>query len=433
MKFKITFTTLLLLLAGGITAQGQTNGENSTNDSPPECIFPIPDLEASINDPNAIIDLRNHFSDPDEPNSSLTYEAAMFSETDIADLIIANEKLEIQYKTHGQASIILTASNNGLSVSDTFIIGVRPVISGAYSIAGFEEISLEPESAWNGSDLSGQFISGQATFINSYNADWMSWSGWACSDYTDNVTPGYMNQYSAFSPVRLDSVNGKNYGVSYAGYTSEIILSDSISRPVKGFFVTNATYSALSMLNGDPYAKKFGGDEGTDEDWFKLTVGGISSAGDTTKVDFMLADYRFEDNNMDYVISTWQWVDLTPLGDVYKLIFNLHSTDIGDFGMNTPAYFCMDNLFLSELSGTTIYSPDQVRVYPNPASEYIYIHSGSKSIEDIRIIDASGRICIARKFLEEGTPLETSSLRPGIYILNMKINGENFYERVLIQ
>ena len=61
-------------------------------------------------------------------------------------------------------------------------------------------------------------------------------------------------------------------------------------------------------------------------------------------MDFYLADYRFADNGLDYIVDDWSWVDLTSLGAVDKLQFGLSSTDNGFFGMNTPAYFAMDNM-----------------------------------------------------------------------------------------
>ena len=64
----------------------------------------------------------------------------------------------------------------------------------------------------------------------------------------------------------------------------------------------------------------------------------------TDSVDFYLADYRFADNSEDYIVKDWTFVSLEALGDVDSLLFSLTSTDNDSmFGMNTPAYFCMDN------------------------------------------------------------------------------------------
>ncbi|MBM4355857.1 MAG: DUF4465 domain-containing protein [Deltaproteobacteria bacterium] len=112
-----------------------------------------------------------------------------------------------------------------------------------------------------------------------------------------------------------------------------------------GVFVTNSTYAYLAMTAGDDYSKKFGGVDGTDPDWFLLTIAGQDGQGkETGKVEFYLADFRDDDAGKDYVIGDWTWVDLTSLGTVTELSFTLSSSDVGDFGMNTPAYLALDQV-----------------------------------------------------------------------------------------
>ena len=85
-----------------------------------------------------------------------------------------------------------------------------------------------------------------------------------------------------------------------------------------------------------------------------MTIIGYNAAGDSVKsLDFFLADYRFADNSKDYIVDKWTVVDLTALGKVNKLTFRFSSSDNGDYGMNTPAYVCLDDLqyetFISNL------------------------------------------------------------------------------------
>ena len=222
-------------------------------------------------------------------------------------------------------------------------------------ISDFENLALEPDSYWNGSDLSGGFISGLANFPNDYNPDWFAWNQWAYSNMADDTTAGYINQYSAITARGYDPLasGGATYAVAYV--LSDFISTELIPVPLRfadnhphhpiGFYVTNGTYPALAMENGDDYSKKFGGETGDDPDYFKLMVWGIldgNASSDT--VEFFLADYRFPNNSDDYIVKTWEWVDLEILGDADSLMFSLESTDVGMFGMNTPAFFCIDNL-----------------------------------------------------------------------------------------
>ncbi|MHB9082025.1 MAG: DUF4465 domain-containing protein [Pirellulaceae bacterium] len=199
---------------------------------------------------------------------------------------------------------------------------------------------------WNGSDRSGGFASGGAYFINSYNSQYDSWDGWSYSNTSDTTTPEYTNQYSAYTGAD-HSDPGKNYGVYYKPWSPSPTVTLAPGSIVSGTYVTNTTYAARSMLYGDSFAKKFGGISGNEEDWFKLTITGENSSGVTGAVNFYLADYRFQDNTLDYVVDEWTWVDLTSLGDATKFAFDLSSSDVGDWGMNTPANFALDDLSYS--------------------------------------------------------------------------------------
>ncbi len=200
----------------------------------------------------------------------------------------------------------------------------------------------------NGKNLSGSFTSGGATFSNKHDTfSWgEAWTGWSYSSTIDTLTPGFENQYSAYTlrDAHYQENFGDNYGVAFPDASKKAAITLD-SAPI-GAHITNTTYAALSMLNGDSFAKKFGGASGDDADWFMLTITGRDTAGDKTgDIDFYLADYRSADNADDYVIRDWTWVDLTGLGaDTRELEFALSSTDNGTYGMNTPGFFAMDNL-----------------------------------------------------------------------------------------
>lgn len=237
-------------------------------------------------------------------------------------------------------------------------------------IATFDDLpSLAAESYWNGSDMSGThevvadpwyppdgtmdvyhggFYSGSAYFNNNYNATYWSWDGWAYSNMTDTTTVGDTNQYSAITGGGASG--SSNYGIAYTG-SSTVTTSFSDAVQVQGAYITNTAYPYHSMLNGDDFAKQFGGATGNDEDWFLLTITGKDAGGaETGTIDFYLADYTFAESNDDYIVDEWTWVDLTALGNnVKSLEFALDSSDhyiynSVDYGMNTPAYFAMDNL-----------------------------------------------------------------------------------------
>jgi hypothetical protein len=201
------------------------------------------------------------------------------------------------------------------------------------AVIDFEDLALSAESYWNGSDGSGAFTSGGATLSNTYNAEWGSWDGFAYSNLTDTTTEGFAGQYSAVAGG--GALNADTYVIGYcsAFATSPPTVTFSSAQTVTGAYVTNNTYAYYSMLKGDQFAKQF--EEG---DWFRLTITGKDASGDVTgTVDFNLATGT-------NILNTWEWVDLRSLGTVKSLEFSLSSSDTGEYGMNTPAYFAMDFL-----------------------------------------------------------------------------------------
>ena len=209
-------------------------------------------------------------------------------------------------------------------------------------VTDFEDLTLAADTFWNGSDGSGGFISGNVFCSNTFTdfgGGITYWSGFAYSSVTDNQTAGYGNQYSAYPGGGADG--SKIYVV---GYGSDTITFTEPMTDVK-ISVANDTYPALSMKDGDAFSKKFGGDSGDDPDWFKLTINAINNAGSKIgTAEIMLADYTSADNTKDYISNVWNELDLSSFGEIKSLIFSLSSSDNGDYGMNTPAYFCLDNV-----------------------------------------------------------------------------------------
>jgi hypothetical protein len=47
---------------------------------------------------------------------------------------------------------------------------------------------------------------------------------------------------------------------------------------------------------------------------------------------------------MDYIQADWRTIDLSGLGLIHSVGFEIDSSDRGQFGINTPVYFAMDRL-----------------------------------------------------------------------------------------
>ena len=214
-------------------------------------------------------------------------------------------------------------------ISLIIVFGMVDVVNA--SIANFDDLSLGANSYWNGSDGTGDFVSGSAVFNNNYDSTYHSWDGWAYSNKSDTTTPGWTNQYSAITGA---AQSGSNYGINFMGWGESPSMTLSIASIIEGIYVTNTTYAYLAMKNGEGPATKF-----DDEDWFKLTITGKDESGSSTgTINFFLAD-------AGHIVNTWEYVNLSTLGAIKSLEFSLSSSDNDPvYGMNTPAYFAMDTV-----------------------------------------------------------------------------------------
>lgn len=215
-------------------------------------------------------------------------------------------------------------------------------------IVDIEDQPLAAESFYNGADLAGGFTSNGVHFSNLFDPTWQSWSGFAFSNQTDTTTPGFGNQYSSIAGS--GAANSSHYGVAFvSAFDDPATISLPQSMRVESIAITNTTYAGLSMQLGDQFAKKFGGPSGNDPDFLRLDIHGMDSNGDSVgTVEFYLADFRSNNSNDDHIVDQWTTVDLSSLGsDVASLQFEMETTDVGDFGANTPSYFAFDNLTIS--------------------------------------------------------------------------------------
>lgn len=297
-------------------------------------------------------------------------------------------------------------------------------------ISDFENLLLDDESYWNGSEGTGGFQSGGAYFYNSYNADWGVWSGFIYSNSTDVTTGDYTNDYSAITGSGVN--NSSNYAIAFNN--PGIKLDEAMS--VNGFYVTNSTYAYLVMQNGNAFSKKFGGTTGEDPDWFMFTAYGyLNGERIEDSVNFYLADFRFEDPSQDYIINSWEWVDLSSLGILDSLSFGFGSSDVGDWGINTPTYFAMDNFNQSTITSYKTIQNVSARLYPNPASSQLYFDLGTfEGLAHIIISNSNGiELIDADMNLSIQNHISIDKLEPGMYFITLETeNGKTvqpFYKK----
>ncbi len=304
--------------------------------------------------------------------------------------------------------------------------------SGAFAqtTVTFDDLNLAPNSYWSGSDGSGSFVSNGITFPNQYDMQWSYWSGgFIYSNSTDDTTAGYTNDFSAYTGIGAGG--SANYAVNYGGS-----LDFGYLHALTSVEITNTTYAALSMLNGDAFGKKFGSPNGADgnpdgtngEDFFRLLINGYDENNDPTgTVTFYLADYRFADSTQDYIVNTWETVDLSSLGAIRYLDFVLESSDTNALGILTPGYFALDNL-IYEVAGIEENPALAFSIYPNPATEQFTLKGTAGTIT---IRQANGTT-IHTSTTDGFTTIDCSSWAAGAYLVEFT-NENGIYRNAFMK
>lgn len=115
----------------------------------------------------------------------------------------------------------------------------------------------------------------------------------------------------------------------------EIYFRDGKPRTIHSCDINSTTYFANIVENGNEFSPKLGPD-----DKIVVTATGFDADGnETASVEFVLATAT---------LSTKKWTswNLYELGAVVRVRFNITGGPRDDYGMTTPKYFAIDNLYV---------------------------------------------------------------------------------------
>lgn len=204
-------------------------------------------------------------------------------------------------------------------------------------------------------------------------------------------------------------------GFTMSGFpNAEITFNTGKSYEVLGAYVNLNSYTFYTILYGDSFARAF-----TEGDDLQLVVNGIDEEGNEKTLEISLASFT----NGSLTASTgWKYVDLSELGVVEELNFTMKSTDTGAYGMNTPAYFCLDKLSVREAKNSSVISQTGI------AKNNISYDRDSKTIRlenkgFAAVYDTFGNMVMSSS---DADSFSVSDLPAGIYVVKTGSNRLKF-------
>ncbi len=139
--------------------------------------------------------------------------------------------------------------------------------------------------------------------------------------------------------------NGSNNFAVHYGYMdgssynkTEVLpalsFNDNVARVIDHMYVNNTTYALNCYIDGNDLTGKIG-----DDDWVKLVATGYNAAGEKTgTAELYLC------NGPKNIIMDWTKWDLSCLGKVVKVDFNVTGSSDNGYGFSQPAYFAYDDV-----------------------------------------------------------------------------------------
>lgn len=168
----------------------------------------------------------------------------------------------------------------------------------------------------------------------------------------------YTNQCSVYNTASTDGANkgagadGSNTFAVINGYgqtAASFGFSAGAEYEVSSMMICPTSYNYGMLANGNPMGNDGGKSIKEAKGWFKVLAYGYDAQGNAVNggkpLEKYICDYRTPASTVE-LFSTWQTWDLSALGKVNKIKIDFDGSDTGQWGLNTPAYICIDNIKL---------------------------------------------------------------------------------------
>ena len=203
---------------------------------------------------------------------------------------------------------------------------------------------------YNDADSCASILVNNGVFRFSHLPSGMSYGGMSWEGFTlSTVSQDTANVLGCVANGGLAGV-GTPYVIGYysewvsasQGYSSNIIDFNGEYYPEYVYICQNSnTHKAITQ--GEFNARAF-----TPQDTLALTIQALDSTMQpTATITYYLAVNGTKNEG-------WNKVSLSSLGKTSRLSFSMTTTDIGDFGANTPLYFALDGLTINTETPTAL-------------------------------------------------------------------------------
>ncbi len=270
--------------------------------------------------------------------------------------------------------------------------------------------SLSKSTPVSGTDVAYSFTSNGVVF-NGTQHSWGNFSGFDCSRGTDTTDGSYANDISAKPGKGQSGTN--QYLVAYISadwpdYPNQTVvqglkLADTARLIEKASFAnTTLTYKYIQ------------------DNWSAVSIYAMVIKGYNAGVvaeDSIYFAFAEKTATDSFLLADWQEVDMSALGEVDSITFQLFTDDANGY---LPFYFAMDEIQLKAPESTSIENSNwatlQAALYPNPATQALNIKTQNQSNLAYVIYNIQGQI-VAQGYCQQ--EINISSLQAGNYFVQL--------------
>ncbi len=264
---------------------------------------------------------------------------------------------------------------------------------------------------YNGKTGMQQYITnGDLLMQFGWDTTYKYWSGnWALSyNHFNKIEPSSMDAHLyAAAPGKGAPYSDKIFAVGQNH--AKLTAADPLVLGVMSLKVSNSLYAYNSMKFGDAFAKKF---KASDKDSLILVITTFFKGVKQESQRVVLADFRFMDTTRNFLLDTWRLIQFKEFND--SIQFEMESSDNGSWGMNTPAFFVLDDIQVLHNVGVKTMQLNNMKVYPNPAVNTLNFVS-QKDLKTIEIYNFEGQIILQQSLIPSTRTLDVSGLNSGLY------------------
>lgn len=310
----------------------------------------------------------------------------------------------------------------------------------------------EIEYAYRWSDDNNTWLS---NIISEGYGSWCYWSGGhAISNYGsgDVETYGdYNSQLTVFKKGETELVregaghNGSNNFAVHYGYADNsgyglgeealprLTFADGNARVIDHMYINATCYALNCYINGNSLTAAIG-----DEDWVKIVATGYKDGNKGKTSEFYLV------NGPKHIIMDWTKWDLSSLGLVDEVTFNIMGSSDNGYGFSQPAYFAYDDVavripktetyiladktpYISEVK-TKLAKLAYTRTFGTTKWQPLYVpftsgyEAWSDDVDIAKVADTNGAAdgVLTVTYLEEGEKVEANTP----YLIRAKQTGD---------